>query len=226
MIIKNIFQSVYQNLSVHGIEDACIEARILTMHVLKQDIITFYQSMESEINHDQLAELKIAIDRRISGEPLSYITGHKEFYGIDFIISNSVLIPRPETEILVDTALDIIPVQDTYTIADIGTGSGAIAIAIAKNRPESRICAVDISTEALEIARINCSKEEVSQQIQLLEGNLLEPLLDPVKLIIANLPYVNYSDLVHLDEEIRLYEPGVALYGGKDGLDVIREFLK
>ncbi|MCX6013260.1 MAG: methyltransferase, partial [Chloroflexi bacterium] len=97
---------------------------------------------------------------------------------------------------------------------------------IAKNRPESQICAVDISTEALEIARINCNKEEVSQQIQLLEGNLLDPVLDPVKLIIANLPYVNYSDLIHLDEEIRLYEPGVALYGGKDGLDVIREFLK
>jgi release factor glutamine methyltransferase len=226
LIVKDVFQSVYQKLSAHGIEDAYIESRVLIMHVLNQDIVSFHLSMESEINTEQLNELEIAVDRRMEDEPISYITGRKEFYGLDLIINNSVLIPRPETELLVKTALDVIPAQTSYTVADIGTGSGAIAIAIAKNRLESRIYAVDISRAALEVARINCDKHGVSSQIHLLQGILLEPVIDSVKLIVANLPYINHHDFGNLDKEIRVYEPEIALYGGKDGLGIIRELLQ
>jgi release factor glutamine methyltransferase len=157
------------------------------------------------------------LERRLSGEPSAYITGHREFYGLDFRVNPSVLIPRPESELLVETALDIAKNRPLSIIADIGTGSGAIAISLALGLPRAKIYATDISAAALEVALANCRQHGVSGRVRLLEGNLLEPLPEPVDIIVANLPYVSQSELAPR------FEPPLALDGGTDGTKIIEQ---
>lgn len=160
-------------------------------------------------------------------EPTAYITGHKEFFGIDFQISPGTLIPRPETELLVEKAIELANTAfpQSCLIADIGTGCGAIAVAIALHLPEVKIYASDISPAALEAARINCLYHGVSDRITLLQGNLLDPLPEPVHLIVANLPYIRETELAKLPPEISMFEPQIALAGGTDGLKQIERLL-
>jgi release factor glutamine methyltransferase len=167
------------------------------------------------------------VKRRINHEPTAYITGNKEFYGLDFYVSSSVLIPRPETEMLVEKAIEVS--NELFTgsclVADVGTGCGAIAIALAVNIAHARIYAVDVSSAALEIASKNCHSHGVADRITLIQGNLLEPLPEPVHIIAANLPYVRDSELAELSNEISKYEPALALKGGPDGLVSIEELV-
>lgn len=171
----------------------------------------------------QTSAFSALIQRRISHEPTAYITGHKEFYGLDFQVARPVLIPRPETELLVEKAIDLATTvfADSCLIADAGTGCGAIAVAIAVNLPHVKIYAFDISGAALEIARSNCHRHGVSDRVALLQGDLLDHLPEPVHLLIANLPYVRNSELVELSPEISRFEPLLALSGGSDGLEMI-----
>jgi release factor glutamine methyltransferase len=163
----------------------------------------------------------------LNHEPTAYITGHKEFFGIDFRISPGTLIPRPETELLVEKAIELANAAfpQSCLIADIGTGCGAIAIAIALHLPEVKIYASDISAAALEVARSNCRYHGVRDRITLLHGDLLEPLPEPVHLIVANLPYIRESELPTLPPEISMFEPQIALAGGRDGLKQIERLL-
>jgi release factor glutamine methyltransferase len=163
----------------------------------------------------------------MSHEPTAYITGHKEFFGIDFKVSPSTLIPRPDTELLVETAIKLAnaALPQSCLIADIGTGCGAIAIALALHLPQAKIYAIDISAAALEVAEINCQKHRVSNRVRLLQGDLLEPLPEPVQLIVANLPYISEPELAKLPLEISMFEPQLALAGGKDGLVQIEKLL-
>lgn len=160
-------------------------------------------------------------------EPTAYITGHKEFFGIDFQISPATLIPRPETELLVERAIELVNAAfpQSCLVADIGTGCGAIAIAIALHLPKVKIYASDISATALEVARSNCRYHGVSDRITLLQGDLLDPLPEPVNLIVANLPYIRETELPALPPEISMYEPQIALAGGRDGLKQIERLL-
>jgi release factor glutamine methyltransferase len=163
----------------------------------------------------------------MSHEPTAYITGHKEFFGIDFKVSPSTLIPRADTELLVETAIGLANTAfpQSCLIADVGTGCGAIAIALAQHLPQANIYATDISDTALEVALSNCHKHRVSDRVTLILGDLLDSLSEPVHLIIANLPYISEPELSKLPLEISLFEPRMALAGGADGLIQIERLL-
>lgn len=203
-------------LAENDIEDALLEGEILLRHVLGIDRARLYADLDAEINASQVEALRQVVERRRSGEPSAYITGHREFFGLDFFINRKVLIPRPETELLVEKAIDLSHTLSIDTIADIGTGCGAIAVSLAVNLPAVTVYAVDVSGPALEMAAQNCVKFGVKDRVILLRGDLLEPLPKPVDMIIANLPYVRKSDLT------AGFEPELALNGGADGLDKIK----
>jgi release factor glutamine methyltransferase len=205
-------------LTAGGIEEAPLESEILLRHVLKIDRLKLYLSTETELSRAQEDTFRELITRRRKGEPAAYITGNREFYGLDFYVDSRVLIPRPETELLVTMALEYARENRVEKIADIGTGCGNIAICLAMNLPHTRIYATDISSEALKVARMNCGKYGVSN-VQLLHGNLLEPIPEAVDIIVSNMPYVKQSELCNVNTSG--CEPAMALDGGKDGLEVI-----
>jgi release factor glutamine methyltransferase len=167
------------------------------------------------------------LQRRINHEPTAYITGHKEFFGINLIVTPNTIIPRPDTEILVEKAIELANTKlpESCLIADIGTGCGAIAIALAKHLPKAKIYATDISIPALEVANSNCQHHGVSERVVLLHGDVLEPLSEPVHLIVSNLPYIKESELSTMPPEIAMYEPQIAFAGGKDGLRLVEKLL-
>ena len=203
---------------------------MLLGHITKLSPVQIYTQTEQTLSQEQERSLHELIERRLRQEPTAYIVNQREFYGIDFYVDSRVLIPRPETELLVDTALEFLKnstcLPSPILIADIGTGCGAIAISLTLNLPQSKIYATDVSYSALEVARLNCEHHKVTRQVTLLQGNLLEPVPEPVDLIVANLPYVRNSELENLSPEITRFEPRTAIDGGKNGLKCIRQLLE
>jgi release factor glutamine methyltransferase len=173
------------------------------------------------LSPEQYDKLHQLVQRRLNHEPVAYITGHREFYGLDFYVDSSVLIPRPESELLVEKSLELAQKHPLSTIAEIGTGCGVIAISLALKLPDIRIYATDISSSALRVALSNCQKYGVVDRIVFLQGDMLEPLPEPVDLIIANLPYVRESELAGVNTIN--FEPSLALDGGIDGVEKIRK---
>ena len=206
-------------LAANNIEDAHLECELLLRHALKISRVQLYLDLDHELSPEQEGTFWNLITRCLNGEPTAYITGHREFYGLDFYVDSRVLIPRPESELLVEKALSLAQNRTASTIAEIGTGCGAIAISLALNLPLAKIYATDISASALQVALLNCQKHEVADRICLLQGNLLQPLPEPVDLIIANLPYIRESELPNSVN----FEPLLALNGGSDGLEKIRQ---
>ncbi len=206
-------------LVANNVEDASLESELLLRHALKISRVQLYQNLNRELKPKQEKTFRELIKRRLSGEPTAYITGHREFYGSDFYVDFNALIPRPESELLVERALALAQNRPISTIAEIGTGCGAIAISLALNLPQAKIYAADISAPALKVALFNCQKHGVLNRICLLQGDMLDPLPEPVDLIIANLPYVKEPELCCLTD----FEPRLALNGGADGLDKIRQ---
>jgi len=207
-------------LADSNIDDASLEGEILLRHVLGLSRARLYSDIDRNVSPAHDKALRKLLERRIQGEPSAYITGHREFYGLDFRVDRNVLIPRPETELLVEKAIRLAQSHAISRTADIGTGCGAIAISLAANLPGVTIYATDVSAPALEVARTNCKKHGVADRIVFLQGDMLEPLPEPVDLIIANLPYVRESDLSRSGP--LSFEPALALNGGEDGLDRIR----
>lgn len=165
------------------------------------------------------------VQRRLAGEPIQYITGETEFYGLPFRVTHDVLIPRPETEHLVEAAIRIAS-AGWPRILDVGTGSGAIAVALAKHIPDARITAVDLSRGALDVAEFNAAQNGVAERIRFVEGDLLIPVRGELfEIIVSNPPYVPASDRDSLSVEVRDYEPALALFAGDDGLDVYRRLM-
>jgi len=199
-------------------EDTPLECELLLRHVLGISRTQLYLDLDHELSPKQEEAFWQLLKRCLNGEPTAYITGHSEFYGLDFYVDPSVLIPRPESELLVEKAISLAQNHRLLTIAEIGTGSGAIAITLALELPGARIYATDISASALKVALINCQKHGVIDRVYLLHGNMLEPVPEPVDLIIANLPYVKKSQLTGIR-----FEPQLALDGGSDGLGKIRQ---
>jgi release factor glutamine methyltransferase len=217
--LKQVLHQAREALAKKGIEDALLEGEVLLRHALKIDRVGLYSNGNRTLSAEQEEVFWHLIKRRLSGEPAAYIIGYREFYGLDFYIDHRVLIPRPETELLVEKALELARTRTIDTIADIGTGCGAIAISLAMNLPRIKIYATDVSADALEVAHINCRKYGVTDRVLLLHGDMLEPLPEPVDLITANLPYVAEEDMSGLSG----FEPSLALDGGRDGLDKIKE---
>jgi release factor glutamine methyltransferase len=229
MTLTQALQQSARILNINGIEDSYIEARMLLGHITKLPAVQIYTQTEQTLSPEQERDLYKLIERRLRREPTAYIINRREFYGIDFYIDSRTLIPRPETELLVDAALEFSKSScppSQQLIADIGTGCGAIAISLALNLPQSKIYATDISHSALEVARLNCEHHKVTRQVTLLQGNLLEPVLDPVDLIVSNLPYVRSSEVGNLSPEITTFEPRTAIDGGENGLKHIRQLLE
>ena len=220
MTVKQALSRARDMLARHDIEDSSLESELLLRHVLNKDRVKLYSNLDYELTSEEESGFFCLVQRRLNGEPSAYITGHREFYGIDLTVDRRVLIPRPESEFLVEKARQLAVTYSSSLIADIGTGSGAIAISLALNLPEARIYASDVSQDALDVARINCQKHGLAN-IDLLHGDLLDPLPEPVDIIIANLPYVTQADLPGVNT--LGFEPAQALDGGADGLDTIRK---
>ena len=228
MMMKEALHRASKTLASAHVEDARLEAELLLMHLLGIDRAGLYLRLGEELSPHNAEALSQLLERRLRHEPIAYILGHREFFGHDFHVAPEALIPRPESELLVEKALALVesrfPQRDPV-IADIGTGCGAIAISLALLLPRARIYATDISSQALNIARLNCERYGVADRVHFLQGNLLDPLPEPVGIIMANLPYVRDEEMGQLSPEIRLFEPLSALAGGEDGLDKVRHLL-
>ena len=208
-------------LAANNIEDANLESELLLRHALKASRVQLYLDLNLELSPEQEAAFWQLVKRRRNGEPTAYITGRREFYGLDFYVDPSVLIPRPESELLVEKAIELAHWRPLTTIADIGTGCGAIAISLALNLTEAKIYATDISDAALKVALFNCQQHGVVGRISFLPGDMLEPLPESVDLIVANLPYVKDTELPRVTPASS--EPVLALDGGTEGLEKIRQ---
>lgn len=220
MTIGQALSTARDTLAASNIEYPSLESELLLMETLEIDRVRLYLKLDCEISPEQGEKYRGLIERRLNHEPTAYITGHREFYGLDFYVDANVLIPRPETELLVEQALGLAQDRTVSVIAEIGTGCGAIAINLALNLSQAKIYATDISTAALEVARLNCQKHAVTDRICLLSGDMLEPVPGTVDLIVANLPYVSQSELSRVNT--LNFEPSLALDGGPDGLEKIR----
>ncbi|NTU42225.1 MAG: peptide chain release factor N(5)-glutamine methyltransferase [Nitrospirales bacterium] len=204
-----------------GIEDPAREAELLITEIIKTDKSRLYAA-DPEIPNDISKEIDGLSLRRAKGEPLQYIIGHVEFYGLFIHVGRGVLIPRPETELLVDEAIRQLKAIPSPQILDLCTGSGCIAVAIAKNLPHSLVCAIDRSETALDYATRN-AQENRAANIRLLRGDLFQPVREEkFHCIISNPPYIRKKDIPTLQREVREYEPHEALDGGEDGLEFYR----
>lgn len=204
-----------------------LDAEVLLAHVLGRDRVYLYREYQAEMDPEQAKAYWELIRRRKLGEPVAYLTGHKEFMGLDFIVRPHVLIPRPETELMVTMAWELLeqwPGQPSVAV-DVGTGSGAVAVSLAHLVPGARVLATDISAPALEVARANARRHRVA--VHFYPGDLLTPLagvLEPgsVAVVAANLPYLPSSVIPGLPRDVRDFEPGLALDGGEDGFSLYR----
>jgi len=199
---------------------ARLDAEVLVMHVCGLDRSGLIARGHAVLSDAQERRLEELLARRRSGEPVAYLTGTREFWSMDFVVSPATLIPRPETELLVEKALERIPPDAPWTIADLGTGSGAIALAIASERPRCRLIATDISPAALEVARANAESFGLTN-VEFHHGDWFTPLADEMfDMIVSNPPYVCVAD-PHLEAGDVRFEPRQALIAGSDGLDAI-----
>ena len=227
--LTKVIQHYKQRLKEAGIDSYKIDYLVLICAALnktKEEII--FKADEIEINDDQLKIIDDFFIRRISREPVSHIIGNREFYGLDFFVSEDVLDPRADSETLVDEVIKIVKgrIDDTLNMLEIGVGSGCLAIAIAKNCPNiASIIGVDISDKALRICAHNVVAHKMEDKIKLLKSDLFSSLNDKNKfdVIISNPPYIKSSEIAQLQSEVKDFEPLLALDGGEDGLDFYRE---
>ena len=206
-----------------GIESPRLTIELLLAHVLQKKRLELYLEFERELDDPTLERLREMVKRRVAGEPVQYITGEAEFCGLKFAVDQRVLIPRPETELLVQTVAERRP----GTIMDVGTGSGCIAVALAKKLTEAQITGIDASPEALEVAVENVKRHGLEKNVRLLMGDLLEALPDSfaADAIVSNPPYIASGELAKLPREVKDFEPVRALVAGEDGLEVIRRLV-
>ena len=223
MRILEVIQKTTPYFEKQRIESPRLTIELLLAHLLKKKRMDLYLEFERELDEATLIKLREMVRRRVAGEPLQYITGEVEFCGLKFQVDKRVLIPRPETELLVETVVG----RNPRKIGDVGTGSGCIAIALAKKLPEAEISALDISPEALEVARGNASLHQIEKNIRFLESDLLEALSGSfvVDTIVSNPPYIADRELAKLPKEVRDFEPVRALAAGEDGLKVIQRLV-
>lgn len=203
----------------HGLASARLDAELLAAHAFGMSRIELYAHFDRPLAAAELANYRDLVSRRLAGEPVAYLLGHKEFWSLDLLVDSRVLIPRPDSETLVEEALD--RAGPGIRIADVGTGSGALALALAKARPEAQVFATDISSDALAVARANA--ERLGLAVTFLQGDLAQPLVSAGRfdLIVANLPYIPSADIDGLATDVRS-EPRLALDGGADGLALVR----
>jgi release factor glutamine methyltransferase len=225
LTIAEAIRRAAEKLTVAGIESSRLDAEVLLAHVIRKDRVWLFAHNTDTLNNDSASNYEHAVERRAKREPIQHIVGHQEFWGLDFTVSPDVLIPRPETELVVESAIRAAGKMSGPLILDLCTGSGCIAISIAKHLVTSRIMATDRSGHALVVARENARNHGVADRIRFLEGDLFGPLeeLDiqgKVDIIVANPPYVPARDLAALQSEVRDFEPETALIAGPQGTEI------
>jgi release factor glutamine methyltransferase len=227
--LRAALRAAIARLEECGVPSAPLAAELLLMHVLQRDRAWLYAHPEFELSPEDAAAYAHLIERRSEGVPTQYLTGRQEFWGLEFEVGPGVLIPRPETEHVIEVALERLGARraEPLRIADVGTGSGCIAIALARELPGAEIVATDISAAALDYAQRNADRHGVSNCIQFLKADLLEATIEAPKraeggfdLIVSNPPYVGRNDAASLRREVREHEPAEALFAGDDGLQI------
>jgi release factor glutamine methyltransferase len=225
--ILEVLKWVTGRFTERGLPTPRLDAELLAAHALALPRLSLYTQFDRPLGAGELAALRELVRRRQAGEPVAYLTGKKEFWSLELEVDRRVLIPRPDTETAVEAALALIPADGgdaPWRLADVGTGSGAIALALKKERPQAQVLAIDTSEDALAVARGNGAR--LGLAVDWRHGDLLAPLAGepPLDLLVANLPYVPSAELPRLPPEVRA-EPLLALDGGGDGLDVIRRLV-
>ncbi len=216
-----------RRLAEAGTLEPRLESEVVLTDVLGIPRHRLYAYQDDTIPDEAAETLEKAVQRRLRREPLAYILGHREFYGVDLTVGPGVMVPRPETEMLIERAMLVCMERMEragLVVADVGTGSGGIAVNLAMHLPGVRLYATDISADALEVARVNVDKFGLGQRIILLKGDLLEPLPGRVDVIVANLPYIPSARLKGLQPELA-WEPRTALDGGSDGMVILRRLM-
>ncbi len=217
-------------LTLAAVENPRLDAEALLRYVLGIEPAELYLRIGDPLDDEEELRFRELLHRRARREPLAYITGQKEFWSLDFSVTTAVLVPRPETELLVEVAVERARqlASSRLKIADLGTGSGAVAVCLAKELPDAEIAAVDISDAALQVARANAERHRVADRIRFLHGDLFAPLASErgsFDFIVANPPYVRSGDIASLEPEVCQWEPLAALDGGKDGLEFYRRII-
>ncbi|MBX3370991.1 MAG: peptide chain release factor N(5)-glutamine methyltransferase [Nitrospira sp.] len=214
-------------LDAAGVDHPVLEAAWLVEHVLNLSPLMQRVDGERQITASECDRVRVLVARRANREPLQYLLGKQEFYGRDFFVTPSVLIPRPESALLVDEAVRRCAQTSGATLVDVGTGSGCLAVSVALALPTARILAIDASSDALEVARANMAHHGLGARIAWFHGDLLAPiakegLVNQVQVILSNPPYIADDDVATLQPEVSVFEPRLALAGGRDGMDVHR----
>jgi release factor glutamine methyltransferase len=223
---KDLLVEAVETLLAARDDTAQLDAEVLMMYLQGYGRAQLYSRLDEPVDEETAARFKALIERRVQGEPIAYITSHREFMALDFYVDRRVLIPRPETELLLEYTIQKLRDKgwtgEEIPMVDVGTGSGVIAVYLALRFPRALVYAIDISPEALEVARLNARRFEVEQRINFMQGNLLEPLPEVVKVVVSNPPY---TILAQVEPNVARYEPNVALDGGQKGLAIYRELL-
>jgi release factor glutamine methyltransferase len=214
-------------LTERGSDTPRLDAELLLADARSCERIELYAAYREEVDEDSRARFRELVRQRAGGTPVAYLLGRREFYSLSFHVTPDVLIPRPETEFVVvellDRAVEYTPEDGRLRIADVGTGSGILAVCVAKHLTACRVAAIDISPRALDVARQNAARHGVSDRIDFIEGDLLEGLAEAERFdfIVSNPPYVSQAEFEQLAPDVRLHEPRVALLAGATGLEVI-----
>lgn len=230
LTVQEVLERTIEHFSQYGIQNPRLDAEVLLADLLGVERIQLYVCFDQPLNKQEIDQYRQRVVWRSKRVPVHYIIGYQEFMSLNFHVNRHVLIPRPETELLVETVIDYLQQTNLErpVLADLGTGSGVIAVSLAYYLPQSKIIATDISSEALEVARKNAKKHEVLDQIDFIQGSFLAPIIkaEPqVDVLVSNPPYIDQQGLERLQPEVR-YEPQVALDGGIDGLTFYRQIIQ
>jgi len=224
--LKDVLQRSSKFLADHGVSSSKYEAELLMSHALSMSRMDLYLNFDKPLYESELKALRPLLKRRGNREPMAWILGEWGFYDDDFIVTPGVLCPRPDTEALVEAALELIPespeTDQPWVIADIGCGTGCIGLSIAKKRPHVRVFAVDISPEAIACTKANVEKLGLEDRVAVLQGRFFDPIPTDrhIDVVVSNPPYIPSADILDLEPEVSIHEPRIALDGGSTGLDV------
>ena len=230
--IQKLLNWVTEYLTGKGIDSPRLSAELLLSQVLGLKRIELYTQFDKPVDKQQLDRLHDLVERAGQNEPIAYLVGRTEFYSLEINITPDCMVPRPETELLVERAIEFLRTRtSTQFVCDLCTGSGCIAVAIAKNFPDARIIATDICDSALAVAAGNIEKHQLKDRITLLCGDLFDPIISGLDvnefdLIVCNPPYVSTAEYEKLDRNVKDYEPKIALFAGVDGLDIYRRIIE
>jgi len=225
--VSRVLDWTVKHLKQNGSPSPRLDAEVLLAHARRCPRIKLYTDFDQPMTDAQRAIMRDLVKRRAQSEPVAYLIGEREFYSLTFQLTRDVLIPRPDTEVLVMELIERARNFPSPKILDLGTGSGCIAVTAAVNLPQAAVTVVDVSPAALEVARSNAMRHKVDSRMEFLEGDLFGPLLDGSRFdfIVSNPPYIPSGELAELQVDVRKHEPQLALDGGPDGLDIIRRIV-